>query len=42
MTYIKLNEQNQTIEYPPINNDNICNYNLGTELLKADGYIDIE
>lgn len=39
--HIKLNEQNQTIEYPPINKDNICNYNVATDLLEADGYVDI-
>jgi len=38
MAYIKLNEQNQTIEYPPINKDNVCNYNVATDLLEADGY----
>lgn len=40
--YAKLNEQSQTIEYPPTNKDNICNYNLDTDLLAADGYVDIE
>lgn len=40
--YIKLNEQNQSIEYPPINKDNICNYNMDIELLLADGYVDIQ
>jgi len=42
MTYIKLNEQNQTIEHPPINKDNICNYNVATDLLEVDGYVNIE
>lgn len=40
--YIKLNEENQSIEYPPTNKGNICNYNLATDLLKTDGYVDIE
>src|SRR5574344_885401 len=40
--YIKLNEENQTISYPPVNKDNICNYNIATDLLEADGYIDID
>lgn len=40
--YIKLNEQNQIIEYPPVNKDNVCNYNMDIELLLADGYVNIE
>ena len=40
--YIKLNEQRQTIEYPSINKGNVCNYNLATDLLEVDGYVDIE
>lgn len=42
MTYVLLDEINQAIEYPPINKDNICNYNLATDLLEADGYINAE
>lgn len=42
MTYIYLNEEAQTFSYPPINKDNICNYNLSLDLLKSDGYVDID
>lgn len=42
MTYVKLNEENQTVEYPPMNKDNICNYNVDYNLLEADGYVNIE
>lgn len=42
MTYVFLDEINQTITYPPQNKDNICNYNLAIDLLKADGYLEVD
>jgi len=42
MTYVLLDEINQTIQYPPINKGDICNYNLSEEHLIADGYPNIE
>ena len=34
--YVKLN--NNTLEYAPVNNGAILNYNLNEELMRADGY----
>lgn len=42
MTYILLDEINQTYSYPPVNKGSICNYNISNDLLKADGYVDID
>lgn len=42
MTHIKLNEESQTFEYPPVNLNNICNYNSSIEMLERDGYVDID
>lgn len=41
MTYVLLDETNQTYSLPPINKDNICNYNLDTKQLEKDGYTNI-
>lgn len=41
MTYVFLNEQEQTYRYPEINKGNISNYNESAGLLEADGAIDI-
>lgn len=42
MTYILLDEINQTYKFPPINKDNICNYNIDFDRLIKDGYINID
>lgn len=42
MTYVFLDEQNQTYRYPEINKDNISNYNKSVELLESDGAINVD
>lgn len=42
MTYVFLDEENQTYKYPEINKGNISNYNKSAELLKSDGAIDVD
>lgn len=41
MTYVFLDEQEQTYRYPEINKGNISNYNESAGLLEADGAIDV-
>lgn len=40
--YVKIDEKNQQIIYPEVNKDNVCNYNLATDLLIVDGFVDVD